>query len=244
MENSLISSPTRDAEVIKSFLNRDIVEDAIEKTNSFARLMSYYKCAIMEIETKFKVLNQEFSLMFDREPISTIKTRLKNPLSIRQKMLGKDYPMTFESMEDNLNDIAGIRVICSFVDDVYMLADALRKQDDIEIVREKDYIKNPKENGYRSLHLIVTVPIFLQNEKRIMKAEVQLRTIAMDSWASLEHQLRYKKDPELFKKHNDQLRHCAKLSSELDSCMNMIKSDIYGQGLTAGIDYSNLVDFM
>ena len=171
-------------------LHQDTFEWALQKTYDFARLMSCYRCAMMEIETKLNVLNEEFSLRFDRQPISSIRTRLKNPLSIHEKMVRHGWPMNTESIETNLHDIAGIRVICSFVEDVYMLADALLKQDDITLIEQKDYIAHPKPNGYRSLHLIVEVPIFLEHEKRMMKAEIQLRTIAMDSWASLEHQLR------------------------------------------------------
>ena len=189
--------------------------------------MSYYKCAMMEIETKFKVLNEEFSLRFDRQPINSIKTRLKNPLSIRNKLLSHGWPVSIESIESNLNDIAGIRVICSFINDVYMLADALKKQDDIQIIQEKDYIACPKQNGYRSLHLIVAVPIFLQQEKRVMRAEVQLRTIAMDSWASLEHQLRYKKNADFTDEMAAELEKCAALSSDLDQRMDALRRHIY-----------------
>ena len=128
-----------------------------------------------------------------------------------------------ESIEQNLHDVAGIRVVCSFIEDVYMLADALLKQDDITLIEAKDYIKAPKANGYRSLHLIVAVPIFLQHEKRIMQAEIQLRTIAMDSWASLEHQLRYKKDIPLDEAAQWELRYCADLSAQLDERMNAMK---------------------
>lgn len=228
MENFLLPVSKQDDAVIKAFLNQEIVEAALEKTYAFAKLMSYYKCAMMEIETKFKVLNEEFSLMFDREPISTVKTRLKNPISIRNKMISHGYPFTFESMENNLNDIAGVRVICSFIDDVYMLAEALKRQDDIEVLQEKDYIRSPKENGYRSLHLIIAIPIFLQQEKRIMKAEVQFRTIAMDSWASLEHQIRYKKNipPETVQEISSDLLRCAKLAAALDEGMEYINKKV------------------
>ena len=208
-------------------ISKEMFEAAIQKTYSFAKLMSYYNCAMMEIETKFKVLNEEFSLRFDRQPISSIKTRLKNPLSIRNKLISRGYPLTIDSIEENLNDIAGIRVICSFTDDVYMLVDALKKQDDIQIIQEKDYISSPKENGYRSLHMIVAVPIFLQQEKRVMKAEIQLRTIAMDSWASLEHQLRYKKDSVFDSDMADELKKCADLSAELDKRMDSLRGKVF-----------------
>lgn len=191
----------------------------------FERLMAYYRCAMMEIETKFRVLNEEYSLQHDRNPIGNIKTRLKKIRSIQEKLERKNLPMTLESIEENLNDIAGIRVVCSFEDDVYTLAEALLKQDDITLIEKKDYIKNPKPNGYRSLHLIVAVPIFLENEKKIMKVEIQLRTIAMDCWASLEHQLRYKKDKEFTKQMQEQLYLCAELSKELDARMDALRKE-------------------
>ena len=173
---------------------------------------------------KFNVLNEEFSLRYDRNPINGIQTRLKSPESIREKMERKGFPMTLEAIEENLMDVAGVRVICAFPDDVYMLEEALLKQDDITLIKRKDYIANPKENGYRSLHLIVAVPIFLTKEKRIMNVEVQLRTIAMDSWASLEHQLRYKKDVEFTESMAKDLYYCAQLSAELDAKMDALQS--------------------
>ncbi|MDR1904802.1 MAG: GTP pyrophosphokinase family protein [Treponema sp.] len=158
------------------------------------RLMSYYRCALMEVETKFKVLNEELSFLHERNPIDNIRTRVKDFESIRKKLRQRRFPLTLDSIEQNLHDVAGIRVICPFVDDIYVLADCFLRQDDITLLEKKDYIARPKENGYRSLHLIIEIPIFLHNEKRNMKVEVQLRTIAMDFWANLEHRLRYKKD--------------------------------------------------
>ena len=140
----------------------------------------------MEVETKFKVLNEEFSLMYDGNPIETIKSRIKSNESILRKVIRRELPFDLDALEENLDDIAGVRVICSFVDDIYKLADCFMRQDDITLIKMKDYIKNPKPSGYRSLHLIVAVPIFLENEKKSVKVEVQLRTIAMDFWASLE----------------------------------------------------------
>lgn len=194
-----------------------------ESLLSFNKLMAYYKCAIMEIETKFNVLNTEYSLQFDRNPISSIKTRLKSPLSIKGKLDRKELPLTTESIESELNDVAGVRVICSFPEDVYTLANALLRQDDIMLITKKDYIKNPKPNGYRSLHLIVAVPIFLSCEKRVMKVEIQLRTIAMDCWASLEHQLRYKKDTDFTEDMVRELYECAALSASLDVRMDNLR---------------------
>ena len=202
---------------------------AFQRLNASSRdLMSCYRCAIMEIETKLRVLNERFSLHHDRNPIDAIQNRLKSPESILDKMVRKNLPFTLEAIAENIFDIAGVRVICSFIDDIYMLADCLLQQDDIRLIRRKDYIENPKPNGYRSLHLIVEVPIFLQDEKRLMKVEVQLRTIAMEFWANLEHQLRYKKGlpPEVIAKTEAQLYECAKLSSVLDTHMQDIKDTI------------------
>lgn len=187
-------------------------------------LMAYYQCAIMEVETKFRVLNEQFSLQYDRNPIESIKTRLKSIEGILKKLRRKNLPLTLESIEQEIRDVAGIRIICSFKEDIYMLANCLLEQDDITLIERKDYIENPKASGYRSLHLIIEVPIFLQNEKRPMKVEVQLRTIAMDFWASLEHKLRYKKD--LPAAELDELSHelfsCAENIASIDERMNDI----------------------
>ncbi len=188
-----------------------------------SKIMAYYKCAMMEVETKFNVLNTEFSLRHDRNPINSMKSRLKSFASIKEKLERKKLPLNLDAIEAHLSDVAGIRVVCAFTEDVYMLADALLKQDDITLIEKKDYIKNPKSNGYRSLHLIVGIPIFLAKEKKMMKVEIQLRTIAMDSWASLEHQLRYKKDYESIPQMADELLKCAELSAELDKRMDSLR---------------------
>ena len=197
-----------------------------EQYEDFSKLMAYYRCAMMEIETKFNVLNEEFSLAHDRNPINSIKTRLKSLHSIREKLERQGLEATIPSIEENLHDIAGVRVVCSFPEDVYTLADALLKQDDIVLIRKKDYIANPKPNGYRSLHMIVSIPIFLKNEKRMMKVEIQLRTIAMDVWASLEHQLRYKKDVDFTDDMIEELHACAELSADLDARMDALRKRV------------------
>ncbi len=198
-----------------------------EASFPYRKLMAYYTCAMMEVETKLNVLNEEFSLQYDRNPISAIKTRLKSFDSIIEKLQRKGLPMDdFDVIEQSLNDIAGVRVICSFPEDVYMLAEALLKQDDIRLLERKDYIASPKANGYRSLHLIVEVPIFLAQEKRLMKVEVQLRTIAMDFWASLEHQLKYKKELENTEELTRELLECAEVSAALDAKMEEIRKRI------------------
>ena len=214
--------------VEESFLQIDnqTMGIVIERSKEFVRLMTYYRCAMMEVETKLNVLNQEFSLRHDRNPISSIKSRLKTMPSIIEKMERRQIPMDLDAIETNLTDIAGIRVICAFEQDVYTLAKALLSQDDITLIEQKDYIANPKPNGYRSLHLIVSVPIFLQNEKRVMKVEIQLRTIAMDCWASLDHQLRYKKDHIFTNEMAEELLSCAIMSAQLDRRMDELREKV------------------
>nr|WP_330393058.1 GTP pyrophosphokinase family protein [Anaerostipes sp. 992a] len=211
-----------------TIINDEFMEFMKENTLPYQSLMAYYRCAIMEIETKFKVLNEQFSLQYDRNPIETIKTRLKSQEGIMKKLKKKNLPLTVESIEENIRDVAGVRVVCSFPEDIYLLADCLLEQDDILLIQKKDYIQNPKESGYRSLHLIVEVPIFLQNEKRPMKVEIQLRTIAMDFWASLEHKLRYKKNikPEEAVRLAEELEKCARISAQLDYKMQEIRNRI------------------
>lgn len=209
-------------------MTETLFQEIWKSTIPARELMTYYRCAIMEIETKFNVLNEQFSFQYNRNPIETISSRLKSPKSIYEKLSRKGYDKDLKTIEETIMDIAGVRVICSFEDDIYMLRNCLLSQDDIYLVQEKDYIKNPKQNGYRSLHLIVDVPIFLQNEKRQMKVEIQFRTIAMDSWASLEHKLRYKQDisPETQQKITRDLAKCAKLSLEIDRIMMTIKNTV------------------
>jgi len=205
-----------------------------KQSKEFIKLMSYYKCAMMEIETKFNVLNVEYSLVHDRNPISSIKTRLKKPQSIREKLERKGLEVSVANMEKSLADIAGIRVICSFPEDVYTLAGALLQQDDVRLITMKDYIAKPKLNGYRSLHMIVEIPIFLAQQKKMMKVEIQLRTIAMDFWASLEHQLCYKQDNEFTKQMADELFECARISAELDFRMDELRKNVQKQNAEKG----------
>ena len=203
--------------------------DAIQRNmQPMNELMAYYRCAIMEVETKFNVLDEEFSLQYDRNPIESIKSRLKSPESLVRKLKNKNLPFSVEGIQENIKDVAGVRVICSFPEDIYMLADCLLSQDDITLIEKKDYIKEPKKSGYRSLHLIIEVPIFLKNGKKNIKVEVQLRTIAMDFWASLEHKLRYKKninedEIELLEK---ELVECSEISAALDRRMEEIRNRI------------------
>ena len=211
--------------VRNNLLSDEFIEFVQKNKKPFDTLMSYYQCAIMEVETKFKVLSEEYSLEYDRNPIENIKSRVKSFDSLLKKIRRKNIPLTMTSIEENIQDIAGVRVICSFPDDIYRLADCLLSQDDIILLEKKDYIKNPKPSGYRSLHLIIQTPIFLQEGKRMVSVEVQLRTIAMDFWASLEHKLRYKKNisEEQSVFLAEEMSQCAEISASLDERMQKVK---------------------
>ena len=197
-----------------------------EEMKRFRELMMYYECAMLEVKTKLDVLNKELSLRKSRNPFESIKCRIKSPESIVEKLTRKGIPFSVENIEKELNDIVGICVICSFPDDIYALIDYLIEQDDIRLVVMKDYIKNPKPNGYRSVHIIVEVPIFLTDRKKPMRVEVQFRTIAMDFWASLEHKLKYKKNIKKAEDISEQLFYCAELISQLDARMQQIRDKI------------------
>ena len=218
----------RDNFVRQSLLSDEFLNFMQQNKKPFDLLMSYYECAIMEIETKFRVLIHELSLEYDNNPIESIKTRVKSYDSILKKIRRKNIPLNLQAIEENLKDIAGVRVICSFPDDIYKLAESFLKQDDITLIERKDYIKNPKPSGYRSLHLIVQVPIFLQNEKKMVNVEVQFRTIAMDFWASLDHKMRYKKElsDEEVEILQEELYDCAEQSAALDERMQRIRDRI------------------
>lgn len=192
----------------------------------YKELMAYYRCAMMEVETKFRVLNEELSLEYDRNPIESIKTRLKSVESIADKLTRQNFPITVDNIEHHLHDIAGVRVICGFPSDICTLSKAFLNQDDITLIQRKDYMANPKPNGYRSLHLIVEIPIFLHDEKRAMKVEVQFRTISMDWWASLEHKIRYKKDVIVPKDIAQELCECAEAATILDDRMERLQKRI------------------
>ena len=213
----------RDEFVKQNLLSDEFIQMMQKNKKPFELLMSYYQCAIMEIETKFRVLNQEYSLSYDQNPIEGIKTRVKSYESIMRKIRVKDIPVTLESIEENIRDIAGVRVICSHPADIYKLSEAFLRQDDITLLERKDYIANPKPNGYRSLHLIVETPIFLHDQKRLMKVEVQFRTISMDWWASLEHKIRYKKNLPEMEYVERELYECAEISAQLDARMEKLQ---------------------
>jgi putative GTP pyrophosphokinase len=193
---------------------------------AFEILMMYYDCALVEVRTKLEVLNREVGLKKNRNPFESIKSRLKKPVSIYEKLKHRRIPFSVENIEKYLTDVAGLRVICSFIDDIYSIRDSLASQDDVRIIQEKDYIAHPKPNGYRSLHLILEVPIYLMQEKKYMRVELQFRTIAMDFWASVEHKMKYKREIRNAESIVEELRYSADLINQLDRRMLQIRDRI------------------
>lgn len=200
--------------------------DYLDIAKQYNQIMFFYRAGIHQITAKLQILNEEFQNCYDRNPIETIKSRVKSQESILYKMEKRRLPLTYSSMVNNIYDIAGVRVICPFISDVYQVAKMLLSQTDVELIEIKDYIKNPKENGYRSLHLIVAVNVFFSDQKRKVPVEVQLRTIAMNFWASLEHQLRYKKDREFTQEMQEELLECAGLMADADSRMQKLADSL------------------
>ena len=223
-----------ESELQKTFLDTTDIPDIqtyfVNQAFEFQELIMMYSCAIREMRTKLEVLNDELSVHHQRNPIEFITSRVKKPLSIVEKLHRYGVPVSVESVEKNLNAVAGVRVICSFIDDIYTVADMLLRQDDITLIKKKDYIEHPKDNGYRSLHLIIEIPVFFSNQKKNMRVEVQIRTIAMDFWASVDHQLKYKQDIEDVENADElsaELKECADIIAQTDARMQAIKNKIY-----------------
>ena len=211
---------------LTDFLSSPQTDTFIESAQPFFKLMMQYQCAMLEIQTKFQVLNTEMSLDRDHKSIESITCRLKQPKSIIDKLRRRNIEINLKNIETELHDVAGIRVICSFPDDIYKLAEKICSQDDVTLIEKKDYIASPKPNGYRSLHLILEIPVFFANETKKIKVEVQLRTIAMDFWASIEHKVRYKKENIVPQYILDDLRQCADRIYEMDLHMQKISHQI------------------
>jgi putative GTP pyrophosphokinase len=201
----------------------------IDNIQEFGAIQQLYRAAIKEVRTKLEILDEEFQVKYDHSPIHHIEYRLKSPQSILDKLIKKDLEINTQNIWNNLSDVAGIRVICNYINDIDRIAAFLIQQDDVTLIRRNDYIENPKSNGYRSLHLIVAVPIFLSNSTENVKVEVQIRTIAMDFWASLEHKLKYKTQDEVSEDLHGRLLDCANsitlLDLEMQSIYEAIKSD-------------------
>ncbi|QKE75564.1 GTP pyrophosphokinase family protein [Arthrobacter citreus] len=185
-----------------------------------------YKFALDEINTKIKILNEEFTLTHNHNPIEHVKSRLKKPESIMEKLERKGLELTNDNLEKYINDIAGVRISCSFISDIYMIYELLKQQDDIYIIEVKDYIKKPKSNGYKSFHMIIEIPIFLASETKRVKVEIQIRTVAMDFWASLEHKIFYKYNKKVPKEIIDSLNEASATVNSLDFKMERIRDQV------------------
>lgn len=210
-------------------MNNDLIPTGnLNFGQQYRELMQLYDAAVREIRTKVEILDSEFRVRYARNPIHHIDTRLKSPASIVEKLNRKGLPQTLEAIEQNLTDIAGVRIVCNYVEDIYHIAGLLLNQRDVELVRKRDYILEPKESGYRSLHLVVRIPVFLSSHTELVPVEIQIRTIAMDFWATLEHQLRYKSDQETTQKLRRRLQKCAEQSARLDQEMQSIYQEIHG----------------
>lgn len=210
-------------ELVQSAVNApnaiEIPEGFLNEAVRFREIMMMYTCAIREVKTKLEVLNDDLAIKNQRNPIQMIKSRVKKPASIMEKLKRRGYPLTIQSIVENLDDVAGVRVICSFLDDIYTVAEMLARQDDVKVLMVKDYIRCPKVNGYRSYHMIIEIPVYFSDRKQNIRVEVQIRTIAMDFWASLEHKIYYKFEGNAPEYISRELKECAKMVSELDDKM-------------------------
>lgn len=198
------------------------IEKIREDAEEYKRLMLMYKSALKEIETKINILSDEFHTLYQYNPIEHIKTRIKSPESIIKKLQKKKLDITYANIVNSLNDVAGIRIICPFIPDIYRMVEMFDNTEDIQIVRKRDYIKNPKKSGYSSYHLVVLVPVSFSTGKLDIKVEIQIRTIAMDFWASLEHKIKYKYENEVPKNVSKELVDCSKMINKVDRKMSKL----------------------
>ena len=213
------------AEEAASYL--PLAADQLDLAKQYKQMMLIYEAGIRQLTTKLQILNREFEQSNDRNPIENIKSRIKSAESIAKKMERKGLPMTLSCLTNNIYDIAGIRVICPFITDVYEVARMLLSQTDVELIQVKDYIREPKKNGYRSLHLIVKISVFFSDGMRQVPVEVQMRTIAMNFWASTEHQIRYKKDKVITPEMHARLKKCADIMADADYQMQKLAEEIH-----------------
>ena len=197
-----------------------------EMLDHFLDIQFRYQAAIREVQTKLEILDSEFQTKHRRNPIHHMQNRLKSVTSIMEKLERRGFPLTIDSAVENLTDIAGVRVICSYIEDIYAIAEMLIRQDDIRVIKRRDYIQQPKENGYRSLHLVLEIPVFLQDGKELVPVEIQIRTIAMDFWASLEHSLRYKGITDIPADISEELHLAAMEIQSLDERMQAIHNRV------------------
>lgn len=201
--------------------------DALKKVrNQLTRFMMTYKFGLSEMNTKLTILQEEFQYIHDYNPIEHIKTRIKSPESIMKKMYRKNIPISTEAIKKNITDIAGIRVVCSFISDIYRISNMIANQKDVTVIEKKDYIEHPKPNGYKSLHLIVSVPVFMSDRMEDVYVEIQIRTVAMDFWASLEHKIYYKYDRVIPERLTKELTAAATVANDLDKKMEQLNNEV------------------
>ena len=193
----------------------------------YQKAMMRYHCAILEMRTKLDVLSKDLAIRYRRNPIEFIESRLKKPSSIASKLRRSGHDVNVDSMISNLSDIAGIRVLCAYIDDIYEIARMLARQQDVRIIHVKDYIKHPKDNGYRSYHMIVEIPVCFSDEVRPVRCEIQIRTIAMDFWATLDHDMQYKKEVEDAEAIMQELKECADIIHNTDEKMMRLRERIH-----------------
>ena len=217
-------------ELVQSAVNApnviEIPDSFLNEAARFREMMMMYMCAIREGKTKLEVLNDDLAIKNQRNPIQMIKSRVKKPASIVEKLKRRGHPVSVNSIVEHLDDVAGVRVICSFVDDIYTIAEMLARQDDVNVLIVKDYIRSPKVNGYRSYHMIIEIPVFFSDRKQKIRVEVQIRTIAMDFWASLDHQMKYKKNLDDSGEISEELKECAVVIAQTDMRMLNIRRKI------------------
>ncbi|MCK9169873.1 MAG: GTP pyrophosphokinase family protein [Treponema sp.] len=228
IEKNVITNPLPETSLPQIICNNVQSEkDFYKMAFEFQQIMMLYDSAAKQIVTKLEILNKEYRISGRRNPIETIKSRIKTADSIAAKLEKKGYPVTFDAMTKKMNDIAGVRVICPYISDIYTVRYILLKQPDIKLVQENDYIKEPKASGYRSLHIVVETPVYLSEAKHIIRVEIQLRTIAMDFWASLEHELHYKTTTQVPDRIRKKLFECAETIAATDREMEEIALELH-----------------
>ena len=223
MRNNELCGPAAvDLDIIPSDSEHVFAEEGV-----YQSVMMRYHCAILEMRTKLEVLSRDMSVRYRRNPIEFIESRLKKPSSIARKLEKMGYEVTVQNMTEHLSDIAGIRVLCAYIDDIYEIARMLAHQKDVEIITVKDYIKHPKDNGYRSYHMIVEIPVYFSDAVRPVRCEIQIRTIAMDFWATLDHDMQYKKQVEDAEQIMQELKDCADIIHQTDEKMMRLRERIH-----------------
>ncbi|MGN1422695.1 MAG: GTP pyrophosphokinase family protein [Oscillospiraceae bacterium] len=215
-------NPPAELNPVQQLFAADQQQAVLDQLYQFIELEHLYESAIREVKTKLEILDSEFKTKYDYNPIHHIEDRLKSPQSILEKLQRKGLPFSCNAARTTLNDIAGVRVICNYIEDIYTVAELLTSQDDVTLIKRKDYIENPKPNGYRSLHLVIQTPVYLSDSKELVNVEVQIRTIAMDFWASLEHELKYKTSNDVSADLAEQLKDCAETIAATDKRMQEI----------------------